>query len=219
MNSARQFLSSYGRRKSRVLSQHQKYLLEKVLPKYLYSPDTYHSSPIINLEIGFGNGEHLLHRAMENPEQIFIGCEVYLNGIISLLQKIEKHNIKNIRFFQEDVRLLLEKLPKNSLTNTYILFPDPWPKKRHHKRRLINQETLTMLERVIAPGGRLIIATDWENYLEWILVNISAHGGFTFNANSADDWLNTPPNHIATKYEQKAVAEGRAPVFMEFRTS
>ncbi len=208
------FLPSFSKRGGKVIRQKRRQLLVDLLPKLLFRSDDLASYQKIWLEVGFGSGEHLAHRAVQNPDILFIGCEVYENGIAKLLEKVNDSNLKNIRIFNYDARLLLQELPENSLDRVFILFPDPWPKKKHHKRRVINQQTLEMLRRVMKDGAMLNIATDHDNYAEWIMVHMAIHGGFEWNAENHADWQSLPPDHITTRYQHKSLA-GR-PVFLNF---
>lgn len=168
-----EFLSSFGRRIGRPLSVSQQNLVENLLPQLIITVDEKETLDVgqlfgregkTNLEIGFGAGEHLVGRALNNPDINFIGCEPFINGVGKLLEDIDEHEIKNIRIYTDDARLLLKHLPDESIEQIYILFPDPWRKPRHHKRRIVNQETLDMLARLQPEGAGLLLATDHENY-------------------------------------------------------
>lgn len=167
------------------------------------------------LEIGFGAGEHLLAQAQHYPDRLYIGCEPFINGVAKCLAGIDKLKLKNIRLFTDDARLLVQKLPENSVDEVYILFPDPWPKLRHNKRRLVNEETLSMLARIHKKGGKLLIATDHEDYSVWILEHLLKSPDYRWLAEKKADWANPPAVWAETKYQRKTSAEGRAPVFME----
>jgi tRNA (guanine-N7-)-methyltransferase len=211
-------LRSFGRRKGRSLRTHAQELVAELLPQLLIftsSPPPITTSQTY-LEIGFGGGEHLAHIATLHPAIHMIGCEPYVNGISGLLKKIEKDDLKNIRIYTDDVRELLEKMPDHSLDRVYILYPDPWPKARHHKRRLIGKPLLDLLARVMKPNAELRIATDWDDYATWILEQLLPHPAFTWQAEKASDW-NTPWDEwIPTRYEQKAKREGRGSVYYRF---
>lgn len=169
------------------------------------------------LEIGFGRGEHLAAQARAHPDVHFIGAEPFLNGVAGLLQEIELHRIENIRIFDEDVRRLLPALPDRSLDRVFLLFPDPWPKVRHHKRRFVSQGNLDELARVLKPGGLLLFATDHADYAAWTLRHVLAHPQFEWTAEKAADWRDPPAGWVETRYQAKARAEGRAPTFLLFR--
>lgn len=169
----------------------------------------------IRLEIGFGYGEHLAAQAHAHPRTGFLGCEPYLNGIADLLVEIDRLDLHNIRLFPGDGREVLAVLPDASLARVDILFPDPWPKSRHHKRRLINHETLAMLARVLRPGGELRLATDHPNYAAWMLEHLLQHrDAFRWQAEGPDDFRLPPPDWVETRYQRKARAEGREPVWL-----
>lgn len=207
---------SFGRIKSRKLSQNKEYLYANLLPSlridiaqnptdisefFGSNYSEYH------LEIGFGAGEHLVARAKQNPHIGYIGAEPFINGVASCLHKISQENITNIRIFDQDVRLLLEKLPNNSLDKIYILFADPWPKRAHFNRRLISKNLLDMLSRVAKYSSELVIATDHSNYANWILHHINYHPKFEWQAKSKSDWQIMPKNWIITRYQQKALVK------------
>ena len=209
------FLSSFGRNRGRSLRPHQQSLVDELLPTLTVKLDALPVAKNIAIEIGFGGGEHLLAQAVHNPDTLFIGCEPFINGVAKCLVGIESQKISNIRLFTQDARLLLQAMPENYLDSAFILFPDPWPKLRHNKRRLINHETLGMLARVHKPGGRLLIATDHEDYSVWILEHLAATPHYRWMAESPDDFRKPPADWTQTKYQRKTTAEGRAPVFME----
>lgn len=169
----------------------------------------------IALEIGFGGGEHLLAQAAHNPDTLFIGCEPFINGVAKCLAGIDQQKLKNIRLFTNDARQLIEQLPDNCLDSIFILFPDPWPKLRHNKRRLINRELLKMLYRVHKPGGRLLITTDHVDYSVWILEVLQNNSHYCWTASQQSDWQNPPKDWTETKYQRKTTGEGREPVFLE----
>ena len=166
------------------------------------------------LEIGFGAGEHLALQVITHPERLYIGCEPFMNGVAALMDVIDKEHITNIRVYPDEVRELLVALPDLVLDEVYILFPDPWPKTRHHKRRLINQHTLDMVARVHKSGGRLLIASDHHDYASWILEHLMVHGAYEWTAKSKADWLTPPEVWVNTRYEDKALASSM-PVFIE----
>jgi tRNA (guanine-N7-)-methyltransferase len=167
------------------------------------------------LEIGFGGGEHLAAQAKAHPEQRFIGVEPFLNGVASCLRHVEEANAQNIRLHQGDARDVIVRLPDASLDRAYILFPDPWPKTRHHKRRLIQPEFLDELARVMKPGAELRFATDWANYASWTLEHFTRGARFTWTAERAEDWRKPWPGHVTTRYEAKKLGDC-APVWLRF---
>ncbi len=171
------------------------------------------------LEIGFGGGEHLATLAQENADIGFIGSEPFVNGVAQLLKEVEANDLSNLRIFDDDARLLLERLAPKSIARIFVLFPDPWPKRRHHKRRFISPENLDLMAAVLAPGGQLSIATDQEDYLNWILRHLLADGRFAWLAETADDWRLPPYEAALTRYARKAMAEGDVPSYFSFRRS
>lgn len=210
-------LRSFGRRKGRRLRDHAQELMEELLPQLLIAPNKLPDllQPIW-LEIGFGGGEHLAHVAGLHSNIIMIGCEPYVNGISGLLKHIEKNNSSNIRVYTDDVRELLSVMPDACLERVYILYPDPWPKVRHYKRRLIQKPLLDLLARVMKPGAKLRIATDWDDYATWILERLLPHPAFTWRAEKAADWTQAWEEWIPTRYEQKARREGRTTSYLQF---
>lgn len=168
-----------------------------VSEKGLYTKSLY-------LEIGFGGGEHLLEQAKRNPQSVFLGCDPFINGVIKLLKTVQENYLKNIRIFVEDGRYVLQSLQTKSLDGCFILFADPWPKKRHHKRRIINQETLNELSRLIKPTGFLRLTTDHPSYQEWIKNLLKNQPWFEERF-----YLETHPNEWPyTRYEEKALIKG-----------
>jgi tRNA (guanine-N7-)-methyltransferase len=169
------------------------------------------------LEIGFGGGEHLAQLAEQHPQTGFIGCEVFENGIVKLLAQIERRRLGNIRIFADDARLIIAALPPASIGRVFILFPDPWPKRRQHKRRIVSRETLDGLAEIMTDGAELRLATDDADYLCWILEQITAHPAFEWLARRLADWRERPPDWPPTRYEAKARAAGRPPAFLRVR--
>jgi len=169
------------------------------------------------LEIGFGGGEHLAQQAERHPTTGFIGCEVFENGIVKLLAQIEQRRRDNIRIFADDARLLIAALPPASIDRVFILFPDPWPKRRHHKRRLLSREMLGRLAEIMTDGAELRVATDDGYYLCSILERLTDHPAFEWLARRPGDWRERPADWPQTRYEEKARAAGRSPAFLRFR--
>jgi tRNA (guanine-N7-)-methyltransferase len=167
------------------------------------------------LEIGFGGGEHMAAQAAKRPDVLVLGAEPFLNGVASALRHVDEAGLQNVRLLEGDARQLLLDLPDTSLTRVFVLFPDPWPKTRHHKRRLIQDDVLVQLARVLKPGGGLRFATDWADYADWTLEKLSKSTDFRWTAERADDWRTPPADHITTRYEQKRLGDC-APVFLDF---
>ncbi len=170
----------------------------------------------IILEIGFGGGEHLVAAATAAPQAGFIGVEPYLNGMASAVAAIDDRGLANIRLSDGDAAHLIDWLPPASLAAVDLLYPDPWPKKRHWKRRFVSPENLDRLARVIAPGGAFRFASDIASYVEWTLAHTLRHGAFTWTAERADDWRRPFPDWQGTRYEAKAIAAGRIPTYLAF---
>ena len=200
-------------------------LMETLLPQLLLDlPDSGHLNPVellpqqqLWLEIGFGGGEHLAHQACLHKDIGIIGCEPYLNGVADLLKHIDQNQLNNIRIYADDARLLIDRLPDASITRVFILYPDPWPKARHKKRRLIQTPLLDRLARVMKPSAELRIATDDNDYCTWILEHLLPHPAFTWTAKTSADWLTPSENWIITRYEQKkAVNRGITPSYLNF---
>jgi tRNA (guanine-N7-)-methyltransferase len=167
------------------------------------------------LEIGFGGGEHMAAQAALRPDVLVLGAEPFLNGVASALRHIDEAALKNVRLLEGDARQLLLDLPDACLTRVFILFPDPWPKTRHHKRRLIQTDVIAQLARTMKPGARLRFATDWADYTDWTLAKLASSPEFRWLAERADDWRTPPTDHIATRYERKRLGDC-APVFLDF---
>ena len=205
----------YGRQKARPLSQRQKLLLNELLPKLELdlskAPEAQFAKPTGPrwIEIGFGGGEHLAWQAGQNPEISFIGCEPFINGVGKALILIDDDNLKNIKLHANDARDVLDWLEPGSIDRAFVLYPDPWPKKRHHKRRFLGVENFNRLARVLKPGAELRIATDIADYARHILAAYQACGEFTWTAKRPDDWRVPPEDWPTTRYEQKAIREGR----------
>lgn len=214
----------FGRRKGRPLSQNMHRLLDEVLPDVVIPADNdtlkldddTADTPLI-LEIGFGGGEHLAQLAAGQPESQFIGAEPFINGVVSLLRQIEDDQLQNIRIWPDDVRLLLARIPDNSLSGVYVMFPDPWPKFRHAGRRIINQDMLTRLSAKIRPQGFLRMASDHPVAKTWLLAEAIRHPDFIWTAKTAQDWRKRPEGWPETRYMAKGYREGRYPAWYDFR--
>lgn len=168
------------------------------------------------LEIGFGGGEHLAAQAAHHPDALMIGCEPFLNGVGSALRHVEEGGLKNVRLHAGDARDVMKALPDRSLDRVMILFPDPWPKARHNKRRLVQDETAAEIVRLLKPGGRVRFVTDWKDYADWALERFERTPGLEWLAEAADDWRTAPDDHVVTRYEEKKLGD-TPPIFLEFR--
>lgn len=168
------------------------------------------------LEIGFGGGEHMVHQAVQNPDVGIIGAEPYINGVAMLLGKIRDAGVTNLRIHPGDARDLFDVIPEKSVTKAFLLYPDPWPKKRHHRRRFVTPDHLSPLASVLKPGAEFRVATDIPDYVRQTLEQVPQHG-FEWLAEGPADWRNPWHDWISTRYEQKALREGRVPHYLTFR--
>lgn len=212
----------YGRAKGHALKPRQAKLVDELLPTLaLPSPirtraDIVDDTQALWLEIGFGGAEHLIAQARANPDACLIGIEPYLNGVAKALAGVEDYDLKNVLLERGDARLILQSMPDAILDRVFILYPDPWPKKRHHKRRLVQRDFVAELARVLKPGGRLRFASDIDHYQAWALEHILDDGHFSWTATRADDWRIAPDDHVPTRYEGKAKKAGRPCVYLDF---
>ncbi len=230
----------FGRRKGRVVRKAKQFLLDNMLPQ-LKVTQTEDFDKIklfgagvqdVCLEIGFGDGQHLFGQAAAHPENGYVGVEVFQNGVANLLglisgikegsnlpNRIEalQYPVHNIRVFDDDVRLLFARIPDEFFDKAYLLFPDPWPKKKHSGRRFVNPENLKEIWRILKPGGLFRIATDHPVYKRHVLRTMRAFSGFEWMAKCGNDWKHEPTDWVKTKYQQKALREGRRPVFFDYR--
>lgn len=216
----------FGRRKTKSLNTRKTRLVEELLPALRIDLNSAppqnlntlfsHEPDRIILEIGFGGGEHLAHQAAANPGSGYFGVEPFINGMAKMLGKIDDDNLGNIRLFDDDATLLLDWLPDHCLDQIDLLYPDPWPKKRNWKRRFVNQRNLSRFARVLKPAGLFRFASDIDTYVNWTLQHVERSGHFEWLAESADDWRNPWPGFIRTRYEAKAVREGRGSAYLEF---
>jgi tRNA (guanine-N7-)-methyltransferase len=221
----RQAFQFYGRRKGRRLREGRRSLYDELLPKLTVSwregetldPRTLFDTPRdVWLEIGFGGGEHLAAQAAAHPDTGFIGCEVFEAGIASALGHIAAADLKNVRLHPEDARDLLAVLAPRSLDRVFLLFPDPWPKRRHAQRRFVGEANLDRLAALMRAGAELRIASDDPVYQEWVLRHVPVHPAFRWQARSSSDWLDRPADAVETRYEKKAREAGRTPMFFRF---
>ena len=217
----------YGRAKGKALRKGQAERLETALPSLsldLSAPAPAdiatlfpHAPGEIRLEIGFGGGEHMIFRASETPEAGFIGVEPFINGMTKALGAIARGGLTNIRLSGEDAVKVLDWLPDACLDRVALLYPDPWPKKRHWKRRFVSTANLDRIARVLRPGGEFRFASDWSPYVDWTLKRVLEHPAFEWTARVADDWKRPWAGWPGTRYEEKAIREGRTPAYLVFR--
>lgn len=205
----------YGRRAGKTLRSSRQRLIDGLLPKIKVAvPPDLSGWHDIWLEVGFGAGEHLAWQAVHNPETLMIGCEPFINGVARLLDYVETQKLDNVRIHPDDARPLLDSLPDSCLGRVFVLFNDPWPKKRHHHRRFINPHTLDRLARVMKAGAELRVASDNQGLVFWMIDHIRQHGAFEWKLERCHEWLARPSDWPPTRYEQKRL-HGR-PVFLRF---
>jgi tRNA (guanine-N7-)-methyltransferase len=220
-------IHSYGRRRGRPLRKGRASSHAELLPKISIAPPRpsetleprgLFAPPVedVWLEIGFGGGEHLAAQAQANPAVGLIGCEPYVNGMAALLARVEAQSLSNLRVWPGDAREIIPSLPDASIGRAFVLFADPWPKTRHHKRRLITPGFLDSLARILRIGAELRLASDDPGYLDWMLERAPEHAAFSWTARVPDDWRVRPADWPATRYEEKAIAAGRKPYFLRF---
>jgi tRNA (guanine-N7-)-methyltransferase len=229
-NPTRPHRNFYGRLKGKTLKSSQKTYLAEDLAALSPGDVDWNSNPDrapldlqalfdgqpIWLEIGFGGGEHLVHQAAQNPDVGIIGAEPYINGVAMLLGKIRRASVENLAVYPGDARDLMDVLPAGSVARAFLLYPDPWPKKRHHRRRFVTQEHLIPLAAVMQPGALLRIATDIPDYVRQALEEVPK-AGFEWLAERPCDWRTPWDDWVSTRYEQKALREGRTPHYLTFR--
>ncbi len=222
MNEPQDERGFFGRRKGKTLRDGQSALMSGTLPR-LRLPEgeiadlaSLFPGPVraVRLEIGFGGGEHLLHRMRESPEIGFIGVEPFINGMAKFLAVIEREGLTNIRLWDGDAALMLPRLPEGSLDAIDLLYPDPWPKRRQRKRRFVSDRTLGLLARVLRPSGRFRFASDIDDYVGWTLARLLRSPDFIWTDERAEDWRKPYPGWIRTRYEAKAVIAGRVPSYI-----
>jgi len=218
-------MRTFGRVGGRALSARQQGLIDVLLPHIsvpeapsgtldphtLYTP----APKEVWLEIGFGGGEHLTGQAGLHPDIGFIGCEPFIEGMAKALGQIEDAGLTNVRLHMDDARPVIDRLQDTSIARIFILFPDPWPKKRQQKRRLIQPDFLDQIARILKPGGRLRFATDVKSYANEALAHFINHEAFDWRAATADDWQLPPSDHLTTRYETKKLGDC-APVWFDF---
>lgn len=211
----------YGRSHSHALSARREALVAHLLPR-LELPDgpfdpraLFPGKSGVWLEIGFGGGEHLAALAQRHPDVGFIGAEPYLDGMAKMLAAVDEEALENVRLHRGDARDLVERIADASLARIYVLFPDPWPKTRHWKRRIVTDEFVAECARVLAPGGRLRFATDVASYQDWAIARFTRNPDLEWTARRADDWRLPPADHITTRYEEKRLGDAR-PAFYDF---
>jgi tRNA (guanine-N7-)-methyltransferase len=216
----------FGRRKGHRLRPRQAGLLETLLPRLALDLD--HAAPSdlasifavpisdVRLEIGFGSGEHLIAAAQTSPGTGFIGCEPFVNGMAKTLAEIDARGVRNVRLHHGDATVVIDWLPAGSIGGIDLLYPDPWPKRRHWKRRFVQDQRLRELARLLRPGALFRFASDSADYVAWTLIRLLRSPDFMWTAERADDWRRPWPGFDSTRYEAKAMREGRAPCYLVF---
>jgi tRNA (guanine-N7-)-methyltransferase len=217
----------FGRRKGHRLRPHQAGLVETLLPRLALDLGTAAPADLaglfpmpvdeIRLEIGFGGGEYLAAQAEAHPRIGFIGCEPFVNGMAKALALIEARDLANIRLHLGDAVMVLDWLPTNSLAGLDLVYPDPWPKRRHWKRRFVQERTIADMVRILRRGGEFRFVSDIPDYAAWTLARMLRSPDFAWEAERADDWRRPWPGFVGTRYQAKAAREGRAPCYLVFR--
>jgi tRNA (guanine-N7-)-methyltransferase len=221
MNTPHPPLRTFGRIRSRAIKPRQAALMTSLLPSIAVPEGAFDPQALMPtaqdvwLEIGFGGGEHMAAQAARRPDVLILGAEPFVNGVASALRHIEGGGLANVRLHAGDARDLMAALPGSSLGRLFILFPDPWPKARHAKRRLIQPSFVAEAARLMKPGGRLRFATDWADYADQALFFLGRSPDFHWLAERADDWRRPPPDHVATRYEEKRLGDCD-PIWLEF---
>ena len=226
-NSQDQTRAFFGRRKGHKLRPHQARLIETLLPRLAIDLSSRAPSDLcalfpgpvteIQLEIGFGGGEYLIAQAQERPRTGFIGVEPFVNGVAKALAAIESGKLQNIRLHFDDAVNLMAWLPQNALARIDLIHPDPWPKRRHWKRRFVQDAMVSRLARILRPQGEFRFVTDIADYAAWTLQRLLRSADFEWTAQCADDWRKAWPGFIQTRYHAKAAREERASCFLVFR--
>lgn len=219
--------SFFGRRKGHKLRNHQADLIANLLPRLVLdisqpSPQDLASlfdRPVTanRLEIGFGGGEHLIAEALAYPDTGFIGCEPYVNGMAKILTQVEEHNISNLRLFAGDAAELLAWAPQASFARIDLIHPDPWPKRRHWKRRFVQDATIAAMSRILTQNGEFRFVSDIDDYCAWTLAHMAHSKDFSWTAERADDWRRPWAGYTMTRYGRKAEREGRRAAYLTFR--
>lgn len=215
-------IRTFGRIKSRKLSDNKNDLYQNKIKKYTINQnldaDEYRKYKKFSFEIGFGYGDFIFTNALNKKDQLFFGCEPHINGVVSLISKLESNNISNVKISSNDARDVIEKFPNNFFDEIFILFPDPWPKSKHFKRRLINADFIdNFIANKIKKDGELIIATDHDSYKLWIAKAVLESKNLLWTASSSSDWNDFPDDWVKTKYQKKAEIENRKSVIFKLK--
>jgi tRNA (guanine-N7-)-methyltransferase len=214
-------LRTFGRIKSRTLKPRQAGLMDTLLPRLTLPLTPFDPRSLapeadeVWLEVGFGAGEHLAGQAERHPQVLLLGAEPFVNGQAAALAHIDQAALTNVRLHPGDARALMARLPDACLSRLFVLFPDPWPKTRHKKRRLVSPEFIADAARLLRSGGRLRMATDWADYADWTLRHFAGAPAFRWTAERADDWRAPPADHVPTRYQAKRLGDCE-PIWLEF---
>lgn len=213
------FVRSFGRTSKRMNKAEQA-ALDESLQAFAFTPKkantAFGQTGSLTVELGVGKGEQILARAESNPQERFVACEVFKNGLRFLLRQIQQKQLENLKIYPNDARQLMAELPKASVDRLMVFYPDPWPKNKHKKRRLVNQSLLGEVNRVLKDDGELLLVTDIVDYALWTLHAVYEEGNFFPTATSPQEWATPPEGWVPTGYERKAKKEGRSPFYLTF---
>jgi len=217
------YLRSFGRRRGKKLRPGRERLMATVLPRIAITEDKAvraHFAADVRalwLEVGFGGGEHLVAQARAHPDVGMVGCEPFIDGVAKLLAQVDEAGLKNVRIYGDDARKIFPNIKDQELARAFVLFPDPWRKSRHHKRRFIQPWVLDEFARMLEDGGELRVASDHMDYVRWTLGHVLRHPDFEWTAQRPKDWQNPPTDWVRTRYEEKALAKNDKCVYLCFR--
>lgn len=217
----------FGRKKGYPIKQEKKKKFDYIFPKLNLNLESVKNKDIFSkfpstadtffLEVGFGSGEHVKWQLENNPKTGIFCCEPYINGVANLISSLKEKYYNRIRIMMDDAELLLDTLPEKSISKIFILFPDPWNKKKHFKRRFINEKTISKMSKVMKDDGEIRISTDSSSYVAWILHHFLNSNEFVWEAKSKKDFLCKPLDWVQTRYEKKAISSGKIPIFLIFK--
>ena len=208
---------TFGRAKGRSLTPAAQQLWDGNFPRLKWDTGRDLPSEPLWLEIGFGAAEHVLWQAQQNPDVHVLGAEPFMNGVSKAIRGAVDMSLQNLSLHHGDVREIVSNLPDESLDRLFVLFPDPWPKSRHHKRRLLRTQFISELHRILKPGAEFRFGSDIIHYVDWTLTRLKRHGGFAFTSEQSDRWLERPKDWPSTRYQQKALREGRTCHYFIFK--
>jgi len=206
----------FGRRKGRALSGAKKELLFLHMKEFELAFPVRSDGRRMTLEIGYGSGEHLVEYAKKRPGELFIGTEAFVNGNAAMVRALAVAGLTNVKIFPDDANLLFGRLPEEAFAQIFILYPDPWPKSRHEARRMVSPERVEIFAKLLSPGGRILVVSDHPVYIPHTLRVMQESGLFKWTARQSTDFARPPVDWETTRYEQKAIREGRMPIYLEF---